>query len=166
MSKQISAAELAEIVHLLLTGKKPGQGDGEATAVEHGQLDEASQYQRFMTSVAEVVANHCGGEVRKPAEEFEGVWYVGIHGNESLPDTAGGIWAAYDPEGELFGELAEALRSDGITDYCGQVCGGGECQTVTSTRSKDLALAKIPATKESTCRRVPSRVTHDKAPSP
>ncbi|WP_413460542.1 hypothetical protein [Herbaspirillum huttiense] len=129
MSKQISAAELAEIVHILLTGKKPGQGDGEATAVEHGQLDEASQYQRFMTDVAEVVANHCGGEVRNPAEEFEGVWYVGIHGNESLPDTAGGIWAAYDPEGELFGELAKALRADGITDYCGQVCGGGECGT-------------------------------------
>lgn len=95
-----------------------------------GELDDPGVFQNFMTDIAEVVCNHCGGEVRNPAEPFEDVWYVGIHGNDSLPDAFGGIWREYDKEGELFAETsAEALAEAGVTDYCNQVCGGGNCGT-------------------------------------
>lgn len=119
MSKQISAKELAEIVTRLLT-------DVEGT----GELDDPGVFQNFMTDIAQVICDHCGGEVRNPAEPFEDVWYVGIHGNDSLPDAFGGIWREYDKEGELFAETsAEALAEAGVTDYCNQVCGGGNCGT-------------------------------------
>lgn len=37
-------------------------------------------------------------------------------------------WLEYDEEGELFTEAsAAALRESGVTDYCSQVCGGGNC---------------------------------------
>lgn len=93
MSKQITAAELAEVITKLLT---------QPDAV--GELGEAKAYQDFMTDIAQVVCDHCGGEVRHPADPLDDVWYVGIHGNDSLPNSEGGIWADYDHEGELFDE--------------------------------------------------------------
>lgn len=117
MSKQVSAKELAEIVTKLLTDTNTS-----------GELDGFESFQQFMTDIAEVVCDHCGGEVRNPADLLEDVWYVGIHGNDSLPDAFGGIWREYDQEGELFSETsAEALAESGVTDYCNQVCGGGNC---------------------------------------
>lgn len=80
MSKQIAARELAEIVTRLLTGTQ-------AT----GQLDAFETFQGFMTDIGQVVCDYYGGEIHRPAEPLEEVWYVGIHGNDSLPDPAGGI---------------------------------------------------------------------------
>jgi hypothetical protein len=103
MSKQITARELAEIVTRLLT-------DTEAT----GQLDAFDAFQGFMTGVGQVVCDYCGGEIRQPAEPFENVWYVGIHSNDSLPDSAGGIWREYDKDGEMFdGEVAQQGQAPG-----------------------------------------------------
>lgn len=119
MSKQVSAKELAEIVTKLLTDPNSS-----------GELDGFETFQQFMTDIAEVVCDHCGGEIHNPADLLEDVWYVGIHGNNSLPDAFGGIWREYDKEGELFAETsAEALADSGVTDYCNQVCGGGNCGT-------------------------------------
>lgn len=90
MSKQIDAKELAEVVTKLL--------------VDPSSLPEKMaepEYAIFMTRIAEVVAEHCGGSILHEASAFEGVWYVGVHGNECLPSD-GGIWAPYDKEGELF----------------------------------------------------------------
>lgn len=67
MSKQVSAKELAEIVTRLLT-------DTEGS----GELDDPGVFQGFMTAIAEVVCDFCGGEVRNPADQFEDVWYVGL----------------------------------------------------------------------------------------
>ena len=89
MSKQISAGEMAYIVADLLLAPEVV-----------GELEEARAYQGFMTDIAQVVCDHCGGEVRNPASPLDDIWYVGIHGNDSLPDD-GGIWADYDKEGEL-----------------------------------------------------------------
>ena len=91
MSKQISATELAQIVTKLLTG-------------DSGEIDSAEAYQGFMTSIAKVVCDHCGGEVRNEAARLDDIWYVGINGNDSLPDAFGGIWREYDPEGALYDE--------------------------------------------------------------
>lgn len=119
MSKQISARELAEIVTKLLT-------DPDST----GELDGFETFQQFMTDIAQVVCDHCGGEIHNPPDLLDDVWYVGIHGNDSMPDAFGGIWREYDKEGELFTETsAEALAASGVTDYCNQVCGGGNCGT-------------------------------------
>lgn len=90
MSKQITPAELAEIITNLLTNPE-----------KVGELCESHTYLSFVTDIAEVVCNHCGGEVRRPADFLDDACYVGIHGNDSLPE-GGGIWAAYDKEGELF----------------------------------------------------------------
>ena len=91
MSKQVSAQELAEIVTKLLT-----EPDGA------GELSGYETYQGFMTDIAEVVCNYCGGEIHHPASNLDDIWYVGIHGNNSLPSACGGIWREYDKEGELF----------------------------------------------------------------
>lgn len=91
MSKQISAKELAEIVTKLLTDP---EGAGELSGHE--------SYQAFMTDIAQVVCNHCGGEIHHPASDLDDIWYIGIHGNDSLPSAFGGIWREYDKEGELF----------------------------------------------------------------
>lgn len=91
MSKQISANDLAEIVTRLLT-------DTETT----GELEGFDTFQDFMTDIAQIVCDYCGGEVRHAAAPLEDIWYVGIHGNASLPDPLGGIWQQYDKEGDLF----------------------------------------------------------------
>ena len=90
MSKQINQTELAEIVTKLLT-----------TQDSVGELAEFSSYQSFMTQIAQAVCEHCGGEILNKAEPLDDVWYIGIHGNDSLPST-GGVWSPYDREGELF----------------------------------------------------------------
>lgn len=91
MSKQVTAQEIAAIVTRLLT-------DTSAP----GQLEGFDAFQGFMTDVAQVICDYCGGEIRRAADPLEDVWYVGIHGNDSLPDPAGGIWSEYDKDGELF----------------------------------------------------------------
>ena len=91
MSKQVSASELAEIVTRLLT-------DTETT----GELDGHETFQAFMTDIAQVVCDHCGGEIHYPADQLDDIWHVGIHGNDSLPSAMGGIWREYDKEGDLF----------------------------------------------------------------
>ena len=96
MSKQISAEELAEIVKRLLT-------DTDST----GELDDPGVYGSFMTAIAQVICDHCGGEIHLPADHTDGVWLVGIHGNDSLPSAIGGIWREYDPEGQLFAKEGE-----------------------------------------------------------
>lgn len=93
MSKQVTAKELAEIVTRLLT-------DTQTT----GELDGFETFQGFMTDIAQVVCGYCGGEIHHPADSLDDTWYVGIHGNDSLPDAFGGIWREYDKEGELFAE--------------------------------------------------------------
>ena len=91
MSKQISAHELAAIVTKLLTAK-----DGA------DELAGAETFGAFMTAIAGVVCDHCGGEVHHPAENIADEWLIGIHGNSSLPDAFGGIWREYDKDGQLF----------------------------------------------------------------
>ena len=54
MSKQISAAELGEIVNKLLAGNS-------------GELEHARNFQGFMTDLASLIAQFCGGEVHRPA---------------------------------------------------------------------------------------------------
>lgn len=116
MSKQITAAELAQVVTRLLTNP-----DGT------GELSEFAAYQGFMTDIAQLVCDHCGGEIHHPADVLDDIWYVGIHGNESLPES-GGVWRDFDKEGELFSETSKvALAADGVTDDCNQVCGGENC---------------------------------------
>lgn len=91
MAKIITAQELAEIAGKLLTNP---EGCGE--------LEDAQAYANFMTDIAQVICDYCGGEIRLPASVIDGpnVWAVGIHGNDSLPDD-GGIWRDYDLEGSL-----------------------------------------------------------------
>lgn len=96
MSKQISAEELAEIVTRLLTDP-----------VGTGELDDHGTFQSFMTAIAQVVCDHCGGEIHLPADDMAAKWLIGIHGNDSLPSAFGGIWREYDPEGELFDQEGE-----------------------------------------------------------
>lgn len=91
MSKQISAHELAAIVTKLLT----------ATAGTD-ELSGAETFGAFMTAIAGVVCDHCGGEVHHPADNIAGDWLIGIHGNDSMPDAFGGIWREYDKDGQLF----------------------------------------------------------------
>lgn len=90
MSKQINPEQLAEIVSKLLT-------DPEGA----GELDTATTYACFMTEIASVVCNFCGGVVKAEADPSMGEYLVGIHGDESLPE-GGGIWAGYDPDGDLY----------------------------------------------------------------
>lgn len=89
MSKQITPAELANIVAKLLT-----DSDG------LGELLEATSYASFFQAVAEAVCDHCGGEVTSSPDQDMGEWLIGIIANDSLPE-GGGVWAKYDPEGEL-----------------------------------------------------------------
>lgn len=91
MSKQISASELAQVVSQLLTQPEKA-----------GELDGAETFSSFMTAIAEVVCDHCGGEIHNVAGPIEDVWYIGIHGNDSLPNAFGGVWRDLDPEGDLF----------------------------------------------------------------
>ncbi|CAB3754519.1 hypothetical protein [Paraburkholderia humisilvae] len=89
MSKQINPQQLAEIVAKLLTG-------------DAGEVDSHESFSGFMTGIANVVCDFCGGEVVTDAAPLDDVWYVAIRGNQSLPDAFGGIWREVDPGGDLF----------------------------------------------------------------
>lgn len=91
MAKQIDAKTLAEIVQRLLV-------DTEST----GELDGFETYQGFMTDLAELVCNYCGGEPHGVAQLHGNTWSIEIAGNDSLPPAPGGIWREYDPHGEIF----------------------------------------------------------------
>lgn len=92
MAKIITATELAEIVTKLLTTN---------------EIDGAGQFSEFMTSIADVVCHHCGGETNNPAAydnltpelapDHPDNWSIAIHPNESLPPN-GGVWANYDTD--------------------------------------------------------------------
>lgn len=88
MGKQISAAELAQVVTTLLTAPESA-----------GELCEAAQFSSFMTEIAEVVCTHCGGHVRHYASYIEDAWYVGIH--DTAPFDPEAVWAPFDPEADL-----------------------------------------------------------------
>ena len=90
MSKQITPTELAQLVTALLTNP--------ASA---GELDTDVKFTAFMTDIARTVCDHCGGEVLNQAQYTDDICYVGIHGNDSLPED-GGVWKEFDKEGELF----------------------------------------------------------------
>lgn len=89
MSKQISKEDLATLVGTLLTNPE-----------SIGQLEEHQQFASFMTDIAEVVCNHCGGEMISTADDFAGEWLLGIIKNDSLPED-GGVWKDFDKEGNL-----------------------------------------------------------------
>ena len=89
MSKQISTTELAQIVQQLLTDPE-----------KVGELNTSEQFKHFMTDIAQVVTEFCGGNVSSFAQFHEGDWLVAIQADSSLP-KGGGIWASYDPEGSL-----------------------------------------------------------------
>lgn len=89
MSKQITNTELAQIVKQLLTDPE-----------KVGQLGTSEQFKHFMTEIAQVVTEHCGGNVGSFAQFHDGEWLVAIQADSSLP-KGGGIWASYDPEGCL-----------------------------------------------------------------
>lgn len=93
MSKQVNPQELAELVTKLLTNPD-----------SVGELDTPEKFSAFMTDIARVVCDHCGGEVRHEASrdgEAEEQWLVGVNRNDSLPEDSDGVWAGVDPEGEL-----------------------------------------------------------------
>lgn len=90
MSKQLTPADVADLVTKLLTNPS-----------SLGALDTSDQFRDFMTDITKVVCDHCGGEVRYQADFFEHTWYIGVHGNDSLPSLDKNVFSAYDPEGSL-----------------------------------------------------------------
>lgn len=64
------------------------------------EFDTEEQAANFMTDAAELVTEHCGGQLVSPASNFDGVTYVGVIADKSLPSD-GGIWREYDVEGDL-----------------------------------------------------------------
>ena len=90
MTKQISNGDLAEIVTGLLVGRLASE-----------QLDSVERYSAFMTDLARLVCDHCGGKVSAvPADNSCEQWLIGIHPNECLPED-GGVWGKFDLEGDL-----------------------------------------------------------------
>ena len=99
MAKIIMAAELADLVSKLIT---------DPSSLEQDMSPET--YSEFLTDIAQVVCDYCGGEIHnkahydaEPVAGSMGNWAVGIHGNDSLPED-GGVWAPLDPDGSLFPE--------------------------------------------------------------
>lgn len=92
MAKVITQHELAQLVSHLLTGN-----------TQHPPLE---GFDTFMTAIAEVVCDHFGGAVHHVATpsvdpEEPGIFHIGIHGTDAVPKN-GGVWANYDPDGDLF----------------------------------------------------------------
>jgi hypothetical protein len=66
-----------------------------------GEIDSMEGFEQFCTDLAEVVCNHCGGEVRMPAasqvskigdaDDFRSAYALDIGPTESSPED-GGIW--------------------------------------------------------------------------
>ncbi|MGB8421412.1 hypothetical protein [Paraburkholderia sp.] len=125
MSKQITATELAAIVTKLLTG-------------ESGEVDGFESFQSFMTDIAKVVCDHCGGEVRTDAAPLESAWIVVIHGDDRLPDAFGGIWREDDPKALFEQETVVALGPAAIPT------GVSTCSTFATDGYRD-ARAGLPA---------------------
>ena len=97
MSKQLTPADLAKLVTALLTNP-----------ASVGELETDEKFKRFVTDIAETVCDHVGGEVRHEADYLDDICYIGIHGNDSLPED-GGVWKDFDKEGELF-EQSDATQ--------------------------------------------------------
>lgn len=97
MAKVVTHKELAQIVDGLLLNPEA-----------LGQLAERAQYESFVDAIAQVVADHCGGEIG-PIDWIETdddpdaleCSFI-VRGNESLPSD-GGVWKFFDSEGELDG---------------------------------------------------------------
>jgi hypothetical protein len=92
LAKIITAEELAGlVVNLIMTPEALGQDMI------------AETFSDFVSDIAQVVCDYCGGEVHRKAEPIAGdmgKWTIEIRGNDSMPE-GGGVWAAFDPEGEL-----------------------------------------------------------------
>ncbi|KRW83676.1 hypothetical protein [Marinobacter sp. P4B1] len=101
MAKQIYFPELAQIVSTLLV--RPDL---------LGELDDASLHERFAASIAEVVADYCGGLVNgvngcdvpcSPLDEEGRVSEMGstvsIDPSDSLPSLNRNVWSLYDCQG-------------------------------------------------------------------
>lgn len=126
MSKQITNEELAEIVTRLLVAPD-----------SVGELSTMDSFSGFMTEIAKTVCDYCGGEIHHPASSFEGIWYVGVHGNESLPSTSGCVWSGYDKEGSLEDGLQAPQVTQNVCSACGmhvqQIIGAPDGQEVCQT---------------------------------
>jgi hypothetical protein len=109
MAKLISQTELANLVASLLSDP-----------LSVGEEMNEDLYANFIEAIAKVVCDFCGGEIRNgaiPSDEIKGQWLIGIHGNDSLP-ADGGVWAEFDPKGELF-EMAASIGAqcvDGVNE--------------------------------------------------
>lgn len=100
MMRTVSATELAGIVSRLLTDP---QGVGE--------IEEAHTFSSFMTGIAQVVADHCGGAIVAAASRTDKDWTVAVAPNDSLPAT-GGVWGPFDASQhrDLFAVILDATR--------------------------------------------------------
>ena len=96
MSRQVSSTELARIVATLLIHPE-----------SLAELDSPNKFSGFMTHIAKVVADYCGGEITGPADSGhvftegtgEEVWLVGVRVNDCLPHPVNNVWALADPDG-------------------------------------------------------------------
>jgi hypothetical protein len=99
MKRIVSASELAGIVSRLLSDPQSA-----------GELDEADAFARFMTDIAQVVSDHCGGEIVSPASRTDKGWTVSVTPNDSLPET-GGVWGVFETESAgLFEAILDATK--------------------------------------------------------
>lgn len=87
---QIDAKELADIVSRLLI-------DPDSV----GELCCADSYASFLAGIAEVVSDHCGGEVLGAPDCVGGTWRVSVVGTDSGPNEGLGIWDTRSGEQEL-----------------------------------------------------------------
>jgi len=97
MSKQITPAELAELVVGLLINPSL-----------LGELDSPERHQEFMRDIGQVVADHCGGcinQVNPPdldekylSDNYNSP-FLSVSPNDSLPSFNRNVWACYDPAG-------------------------------------------------------------------
>jgi len=89
MHKLITSEELSEIVSQLLV---------EPNTV--GELEQGDAHYRFVQSIAQVVAEFCGGRVSQViGEEDELPTTVSIAPSSSLPSATHNVWAQFDPSG-------------------------------------------------------------------
>lgn len=80
---ELQAGELSQMVNVLLNP-------------EESWISSFEGFQSYMTDVADVICNHCGGQTAGLAQRDQktGTWTVRIAPNESLPDD-GGIWSSF-----------------------------------------------------------------------
>lgn len=104
MAKIIYPAQLAQALTTLLTN--PAAVGKAVSGREFGDL---------MTQLTRAACDFGGGEIYNPAalDEDEGgnpVWVVAIHGDDHLP-ADGGVWAQFDPTGELLDDEEQPPES-------------------------------------------------------